>query len=333
MGIMGESIASDEWAIDPEALLIYSLEMARYEPRLFDQILIWLVMNSSYLDSARIKRILQVKSPQTAQLAGGVFQYISRNGDKRKWLSVVEICRKEVERFKLTEKPEALFLTKSMGKHPLASAGDADPDFLSFGLNRPMLRNPKSVLTVPINSKTNIRFLLRSLFGTGAKSECILYLLTHDGGHPREIAEEVDLFWLGIHQTLLEMSKSSLILKRVRGGKTEYWLSHKKWWEFLTQESIETLKRPIWLNWTAIYFALAGVWEQFNAFSVIEGQDYIKSSKLQDSLELLCQEFSRAGLDIPNAPSMGIPLDLYQTEVLRFLARIFGVTYISMVEK
>jgi len=36
LGVLGEADIEDEWAIDPEALFVFSVELARYEPRLFD---------------------------------------------------------------------------------------------------------------------------------------------------------------------------------------------------------------------------------------------------------------------------------------------------------
>ena len=40
LGVAGGTRAEKmDWIIDPEALLVFSLEISRYEPRLFDEIL------------------------------------------------------------------------------------------------------------------------------------------------------------------------------------------------------------------------------------------------------------------------------------------------------
>jgi len=41
LGVAGEPEIVDHWVIDPEALLLVSSEFARYDSRLFDEILDW----------------------------------------------------------------------------------------------------------------------------------------------------------------------------------------------------------------------------------------------------------------------------------------------------
>jgi hypothetical protein len=45
MGILATTERSDRWAADPEALLLLSFEVGREEPRLFEEVLDWLVRN------------------------------------------------------------------------------------------------------------------------------------------------------------------------------------------------------------------------------------------------------------------------------------------------
>ena len=61
LGIAGGTIPADTLVIDPEALFIFSLEFARYEPRLFDEILDWLVINGKWIDIQRLRGILKKK--------------------------------------------------------------------------------------------------------------------------------------------------------------------------------------------------------------------------------------------------------------------------------
>lgn len=328
MGVLGGSGTEDEWAIDPEALLIFSIEIARHEPRLFDEILAWLLVNGDRLDISRIRRILhdRGKNMDFLRIVGGVFQYVSSHGDKRKWGNFVESCRRELKKTPLKNEQESLFMTKTLDDYPLAQENNVDPDFIVFGLNRPKIKIQKESKKVPVNSRTNIRFLLRALFGVGGKSEAILYLLTHEGARPKEIADDVGLFWLSIHHALLDLSKSGLVLTRTKGKKVEYWVSQKKWWEFISNVPMYDFSPPIWLNWSAIYSALSNLWTQLSVLAAFENLDYLRSSKLQDSLEVLAQEFSRGGFDIPRIPNMGIPPDLYQKTVLQFLSELFGMS-------
>ncbi len=321
LGLLGESSGDEDWVMDPESLLVFSLEIARCEPRLFDEILAWLEVNGQWLDTTRLRNIITLRGENTARLIGGVLQHLLDNGgDARRWQNLINLCDKLNPGS--SRKVEALFKDKAGQPHPMAPKEKADAAFLKFGLNRPVLKIQKAGKDVPVNAKTNLRFLLRALFGVGGKSEIVLYLMTHEGARPKEIADAIGLFWLGVHQTLLDLSKSGLVLVRRKGKKVDYWLSHKKWWEFISPSSDES--RPKWLDWTAIFAAFSNLWQTVDALTQSDASEYMKSSRLQDSLELVSSEFSRAGFDIGNPPSPGLTSELHQKMSLAFLEKILG---------
>ncbi|MDI6757739.1 MAG: hypothetical protein QME32_06945 [Endomicrobiia bacterium] len=325
LGLLGDSAVEEEWVIDPESLLVFSLEIGRYEPRLFDEILAWLQVNGQWLDTPRLRNIIKSREDGAARLTGGVLQYLLDNGGaKRKWHNLINFCAKLNP--KNSAKPEEVLFKEKTGRpHPTVSKEKADPSFLKFGFNRPVLKIQKPGNESPVNAKTNLRFLLRSLFGVGGKSEIILYLMTHEGASPREIANAAGFFWQGVHQTLLDMSKSGLVLSRRKGKKVEFWLSYKKWWEFVSS-ALSDEARPKWLNWSAIFAALSNLWQTLDGVVKDDVSEYMKSSRLQDSLELVSTEFSRAGFDVGNSPPPGLPYDLHQKMSLAFLEKILGAS-------
>ena len=332
LGVLGSVGAEEEWVLDPEPLLVFSLEIGRYEPRLFDEVLKWILVNGEWLDVVRLRNILKNRLDDEAalRLAGAAISLAAAKGDRRKWASLAGFLgRVWGERYP-NRSEEVLFKGESGQPHPSVPHEMADPNFSFFGLNRPRARVAEkeayhTPLKVPINARTNMRFLLRSLFGAGAKSEAVLYLLTHEGGHPREIADAVGLFWLSIHQAILELSKSGLVLTRSKGKKVEYWLSQPKWWDFLASSDYETTRPPKYLNWIAIFSALSTAWKTVDEIALSDQSDYMKSSKLHDSLEVVAHEFARAGYDISRMPRPGLPPDLHQKMALRFLGEIVGM--------
>ncbi|HDY87875.1 MAG TPA: hypothetical protein ENH82_07150 [bacterium] len=50
LGIAGYSESKDPWVIDPEALLLFSATLTRYDQRLFDEILDWMDMNDRFIN-------------------------------------------------------------------------------------------------------------------------------------------------------------------------------------------------------------------------------------------------------------------------------------------
>ncbi|MFH1011022.1 MAG: helix-turn-helix domain-containing protein [bacterium] len=328
LGVLGESGSEDEWVIDPEALLVFSLEMARYEPRLFDEILAWLVVNGDRLDTARMKNLVAKQGVAAARVVGGALQWSAdkKKEHERKWRSILEQCGTMCALKASKDSADILFREKSGKPHPRSGGDRRDASFALFHVDRPRVGGLKEAKAVPVNGRANLRFLLRPLFGSGAKSEAILYLLTHEGGGPRDIAESVGLYWLSMQQALQELSRSGLVLTRYKGKRLEYYLFQKKWWEFLAAADYEAGGAPRWLDWVAIFAALSAGWRAVDELAESGESDYMKSSRLRDSFEVLGREFARAGCDVSGMPRAGLPGDLYQKMSLRFLGDVFAVS-------
>jgi hypothetical protein len=58
LGVPGPAEYFDGWILNPETLLIHSLQFARYEARLFDQIISWVATNGHWWDVARLRRFM-----------------------------------------------------------------------------------------------------------------------------------------------------------------------------------------------------------------------------------------------------------------------------------
>lgn len=326
LGVLGTSGAEEEWIVDPEPLLVFSLEIARYEPRLFDEILSWLWTNGHRLDASRLRKILlESKSEETARVVGASLHYIAEIASSRKWKSLIEFGREKFMVYSKEHKTEPLFRLKSGESHPAVEEKDAEPAFATFGLNRPRIQSISQGPDVPINAQANVRFLLRSLFGVGARSECILYLLTHEAGHPNALADATGYFWLSIRDALEDLADSKIVQTRRRGKRVEYWVSHKRWWDFISHSGVEERPKSKWVHWVDVYAALSQLWQTLNGPAGEEQSEYMTASKLQDSLEALHREFSRAGVDVPMLPTAGSPPDLHQKTALRLLGNIFGL--------
>ena len=323
LGVLGEARTGDPWIYDPEAMLVFTLEMARYESRLFDEVVDWLIVNGKWIDMQRLRGILRQKDEHSRSLMGAVAAFLMNNGDERKWRNLSQFCRTHGS--KGFSNPKSLFYEKNGKLHPITKA--PDPSFLTYGFNRPQLRVRRMTRKVPITSHNTLRFLLRALFGLGSRAECLVYLLTHDAGHPPEVARAIGLSVRGTQDALIELSRSGLILIRVKGKrKIEYWLSQERWWEFLSRGSISGIEKPIWIDWIALYSALSKVWSTLNEIGKEGMSDYMRSSKLRDSLEVVGGEFAKSGLDIPSIPESDVSPERYEKAFEEFIINIFGAS-------
>jgi hypothetical protein len=55
MGVSAVPRRVSRWAQDPEALIVFTLEVARSDPRLFDELLDWMLRNESLLTVPRLR--------------------------------------------------------------------------------------------------------------------------------------------------------------------------------------------------------------------------------------------------------------------------------------
>ncbi|MFH0796157.1 MAG: hypothetical protein V2A65_03765, partial [Candidatus Omnitrophota bacterium] len=252
---------------------------------------------------------------------GAAAAWLAKESNERKWKNIADFCKPAADVHK--DHTASLFFEKD--GHPYPAPKDAEPAFLSCGFFREPLNLRRLTREVPITSHLTIRFLLRALFGVGSRAECLIYLLTHDGGHPAEVAKAIGLSIRGTQDILIDLSRSGLVLTRIKGKrKIEYWLSQERWWEFLSRGSLAEIKRPVWIDWIALFSALSGVWSALTETGREELSDYMRSSRLRDSLELVSAEFSRSGLDIPAMPGKNIKPQEYESAFESFIVHVFG---------
>lgn len=317
LGVAGGARSEDEWAIDPEALLLFSLGISRYEPRLFDEILDWLVANGKWVDIQRLRGLVKSKNETTQRLMSAVAHFLSSEAKsyRRKWEPLAR--SRELD---LRVKKEMLFNTRE--GEPFPKPGEISEPFHEYGFLRENFSLRKMSRPVSVAAGSNMRFLLRTLFGIGSRSECILYLLTHEAGHPSEVADAVGISVRAVQDTLIELAESGLVLTRIKGKrKTEYWLSQRRWGEFLLGTNLIELKLPVWLDWISLFSALKNVWDVLNEVEQLIS-DYMRSSTLREAMETISLEFSKSGLDLPAVPDEKISPDMYEEEFQNFITRV-----------
>lgn len=320
LGVAGGARAEDMWAIDPEALLVFSLEMARYEPRFFDEILDWLAINGKWVDIPRLRGITRKKDEAAQRLVSAVAGFLSQEAGshQRKW-NALALPRGNRHEYLNSE---VLFRTKPGVPSP--KPREASEIFEKYGYLREKFFLRKMTREVHVTTKSNIRFLLRALFGLGSRPECILYLLTHEAGHPAEIAKEVGIHIMAARKTLMDLVDSGMVLTKPRGKRRiEYWLSQKRWWEFLTGENYESVQRPLWLDWISLFSALTAVWSTLKEVELTPS-DYLRSSKLREAMEKMSLEFAKSGLDLPAVPGSSVPPEKYEEEFQKFIIKVLG---------
>ncbi len=244
LGVAGQGRDAFRELADPEALLVFTLSMARYDARLFDAVLEWLGANGRFVSPQRL-RLLMRRSGFRGQVAvGAAAAWLDGTSPSWRW-------RLSATRGTVTSSPEPLFLTKNGRALPVV--GNVDAVFLSHGLLRSPFVQRGVALSFPAEAPSCLWLRLRALFGVSARADVLAYLLTCTSGHAREIARRTGYAQRTVLDVLSDMERSgytdSIVQGRIRtmrvnaalrGGLLEYgppqW---KPWPEIL--EMLETL--------------------------------------------------------------------------------------------
>ena len=165
MGVLATAEHSDRWAADPEAPLLLSFEVGREEPRLFEEVLDWLVVNERLISVQRLRNLARDEADRA--LVEAVVGWL---GQRRRRARLEARAGRSED----PSQPQPFFRNSRV---PVA---DPDPAFLAQGFlkarSEPSGKSQAPNLLLPIN----FAFRLRGLLGIGARAEAMRVLLTSD---------------------------------------------------------------------------------------------------------------------------------------------------------
>ena len=155
MGLSAAAKQHSQWAQDPEALIVFTLEVARSEPRLFDELLDWMLLNEPLLSVRRLRAMCIDDSDRA--LVNGTLAWLAGQRPRTRLTSGTP-----------TPSPstlEPLF-------RPAGPPGDIDPSFAKAGLARPPLQ-PSHKSCAPSQARRSTSrsaFARSSVWGSAPRS-------------------------------------------------------------------------------------------------------------------------------------------------------------------
>jgi hypothetical protein len=157
LGVAGYSESCDNWVIDPEALLLFSATIARYDQRLFDEILDWLDKNERFINVQRLRTILKQEGFISSDVLSAIAALIMKNKSGIKWKGLARSAK--------TGKDKHRHLFYMQPGKPVPAVKEKDPVFADYGFERnPVINRGMSVL-FPVKQKTSLLLQLRSFAG------------------------------------------------------------------------------------------------------------------------------------------------------------------------
>ncbi len=284
MGVSGHAEGMVLWIIDPEALLLATCCFGRFEPRLFDEALDCLRTNGWVMNAQRLATLLRDESWSGASVLGAIAGFLSTGTQALKW-------RRLSLHLPRNDQPEGFFYFKD--RRPLPVVGEPEPHFAAWGFRRDALRLRGNSQPFRPLERGNLLLQLRALCGVNVRAELVAYLLTHETGHPAEIARAAYYHKRTVQDVLAEMNQSGVVEIRQTGREKHYWLRVGEWKVLLQRgESI-----PQWVDWPPLLSALEQIWLKLNESPLDALEPLMLSSVLRQLMVKLRPAIERAGFD------------------------------------
>jgi hypothetical protein len=285
LGVAGHARSDDPWMIDPEALLLFSTHIARYDARLFDEILDWLHTNGSWINLQRLGSLHKDEQLGDSAVLTAIADLLSRESHHHKWKLLIR--RVEQPKSPSSELPQRLFPSVPVLKEP-------DPIFLKHGLERGGIEFRGMSQAPRPDQPATFLFKLRSLFGMQARAEVMAWLLANEQGHPAEIARQTGYFRGSIQNVLNDLTVSGHIgSMRIGREKTFSILRREEWAFLLTWPNAKIF--PQWINWAPLFHAIQTFLDALGKPGLDEKSENFQAVQLREALDQATPALARAG--------------------------------------
>ncbi len=287
LGVSGAVTRRDRWAADPEALLLFTLTVARRDPRLFDEVLDWLRGNGRLISVQRLRNLARSDSA-SRRLANVALTWAGHhNPELRGWASQEAIMAEgEMESLFLAD-GESLFV------------GQSDDTFAAHGFLRPAAEPSLMSQAPDIGARINFAFRLRLLFGLGTRSEVVRYLLSteHPEASTQQIAEATAFSKRNISEALVALSDARLVEARWRGNERAYRTDPKRWTSLL---GMGLRDLPVFVAWIPAFRALHAILMWLEEDAGLDRSDYLRASDARQLMDRIRPDLLAAGVDLPD---------------------------------
>lgn len=301
MGVFASSTWTDHWATDPEALLLLTFEVAREDPRLFDEVLDWLLVNERQVSLQRLRNLsLDEEDRALSRAAIG-------------WLAQWRRKSPHAEAAPTTEvDAQPLFL------HERIPVLRPDPAFLASGFLKswvePRRRSAHPDFAAPIN----FAFRLRSLLGVGARAEVVRILLTTEAQAMslQEIAVSSGFTKRNVQEAASALRAAGVVSSWTLGNEQRFEIPHERWLELLGLRVA-----PAHRDWPQLFRVLRVLLRWLRDPGNEELSDYMRASAARALVEAVIEDLRLAGVPFDSAGPSGEEYWPYFASLVRELPR------------
>jgi DNA-binding transcriptional ArsR family regulator len=286
MGVSGHTEKRDQWSIDPEALLVFTLRIARREPRLFDEVLDWMCLNLDLISAQRLRNF--ARDEESERLASAALSWASSHSTK--------VTRHRQPPSQELQEPDPLFV----GLSGRMQARHSDPNFIRYGFIRSQVE-PSDKSRPPVRyAPINFSFRLRDLFGVSARAEVVRVLLLLRGKEvrPREIVRAAGFSRQNVYEALNALVSAGVVSMRQMGPRVRsYSIDRHRWAALLGVDDDELPHFVQWPRLLEILWALL-VWVE--RLETTEPSEYMRASEARQFVADNEIDLQSLGVELPD---------------------------------
>lgn len=303
MGVFMFGSRRDTWAQDPEALLLFSLEIGRDDARFFDELLDWLRTNGDLISGRRLAAL--AKHDSALPIVEAAVEWAAGHGSPLRLGSGVVAPPAE---------PVPLFRHEGL-------PGRSDGVFLAHGLLKPPTMPSGKSSPPDLEAPINLAFRLRRHFGVNARAEIVRFLLTT--GVPNAtvlaISTAAASTKRNINDALTSLAAAGDVERHWVGNEARYGIDRERWAGFLR---LAPDRIPGHRDWPQLLHSLTEIRRWLARPELDEMTDYQRASVARELMKRLTPALTNAGVPVSDR---GTGADYWETfieNVEAALARI-----------
>lgn len=284
LGVLSEVSRPSTWAQDLEPLLVLSLDVARADPRLFDEILDWLVHNEALLSVRRLRTVAR-DSPEPT-LTEAMLAWIAQHRPKARFSGQ--------HHRELPGATTRLFFDEDF---PIRKP---DAAFLEHGWLRPEAmptgKAQEPVLTRPIA----LGLRLRRMYGPGARAEAMRILLCSDAKEltATAITRSATYTKGNVLEALRGLEDARVVSVDRVGREAHYAVNDHDWATLLRVER----PFPTHVAWVQLLGGLGAILAWVRGQAGQEASDYMLGSAARQLLKAVGPDLRWAGIAVEDGP-------------------------------
>jgi hypothetical protein len=281
MGVSAGAQRREIRATDPEALLLLTFEVGREEPRLFEEVLDWLVVNERLISVQRLRNL--AADDDDRALVEAVVGWLGQN--RRRPRLGAKSSAYDVER-----DPRPFFRNLAL---PVT---DPDPAFFAQGFLKPATERSGKSRSPDLRLPINFAFRLRLILGIGVRAEVVRILLTVDASmvNAQALAAMTTYTKRNVQDAASALAAAGAATTWVVGNENRFGPTLSNWERFL-----EIGELPLHVDWPQLLRACRVVLRWLDEAAEADFSDYMRLSEARALLEEIEPDLRFAGVPSP----------------------------------